>query len=246
MMKKVHHRMMLLLPAVAVLAIALSSCGGSIGTEAGNPTDVPARTIRGTVSAVGGEKGYYASINCAADEVVANFAKILPEGHPVADDCSFAFEVFVGSRYAIDFSRLGAYVASMEFHDKVGESTDVYVVPAGEDDIDLGLIEISSGVATPEYEPPAQDEDDGAEEDLEDEEGEERENEGSMDAIDDQMKADVAVMTRKEFKAYLKMIEKDWIGEKEAFEALKHALNRYFEQLEKQRREGDDPPSGDD
>lgn len=144
-------------------SLLLSACGGSAqgGSEAGNPPDVSARSVEGTVPAASSSVSARAGIPCAVDTVIATDSAAQTISADVESDCSFSLSLSVDKAYSIGFVLDDVFVAAMIFNNNDASlSSAVFVVSAGETAINLGLVTISGAVATAEMEPASQNDQD--------------------------------------------------------------------------------------
>ncbi len=147
------------LPIWTVMMITwlfLSQCGGSSqgGTEAGNPP--ASRTVTGTVSPDSSalQAASLSAADCGADTIIATDTSAQSTMASLDEDCVFTIDLSTGKAYALSFVLNDAFVASMIFTNSATLFESSYMlVSAGNGIVDLGMVSILSGIATPSNQP---------------------------------------------------------------------------------------------
>lgn len=187
-----------LLISIVICACCLASCGGDNaqgGSEFGNPS---ARDVRGTV-----ENGSttaastllslliptaLAAGDCPAGQVIATDTGAQTVTADLDSNCAFSLSLVINKAYTISFTQGDQFVATMIFNHGFSTIAKRYlVVSAGSGAIDLGLIQIGGGKATPANQPAGQSDLDG--DGIPDFDDEDDDNDGILD--DDELDCDL-------------------------------------------------------
>lgn len=139
----------------------LTACGIG-GSEAGNPAMV--RGVQGQIAQTTPAALIQSAVidNCSSDAILAVDSQGREMTAALQTDCSFRIELPVDTAYHILVVAGDVTVAAMQFqNDEQLFPAPVMIVAEDSDDIDLGAIHISDGVALPEQEPSLQNDLDG-------------------------------------------------------------------------------------
>lgn len=147
-----------ILTTLFIFSLSLSQCTNAFegGSEAGNPSlrDVTGSVSDSQASAPGlWLRQAYASGSCPADQVISTNTLAETSSVDIASDCSFTLSLEVGNSYSLSFWKDQTVVGILVFQATTNSESSQFTLTQGDTAVDLGVIFLGSGTASPQNNP---------------------------------------------------------------------------------------------